>query len=142
MSGDEALVFILSLGIGGISWLVWFWRAAFTARRCSRFSQRWPLLLYPLICAAVLFAVLRRYSSFDVRDDPIYLAFYMVLGAMWVRLGSWFLPLLGLSARDDVIERGNAAAAHALGGALLGLTLCFAGGNIGDGPGWWVVVFC
>lgn len=142
MSGDEALVLILSLGIGGIAWLVWFWRAAFTARRCSRFSQRWPLLLYPLACAVVLYAVLRRFSSFDVRDDPLYLAFYMVLGAMWVRFCSWFLPLLGLSARDDVIERGNRAAAHAIGGALLGLTLGFAGGNIGDGPGWWVVVFC
>jgi hypothetical protein len=26
-------------------------------------------------------------------------------------------------------------------GALLGVTLCYAGGNIGDGPGWWVVLF-
>ncbi len=142
MSGDEFLVFILSLGVGGIAWLVWVWRAAFTARRCSRFAQRWPLLLYPLVCAAALYAVLRLYSSFDVRDSSLYLVFYMVLGAMWVRFGSWFLPLLGLSARDDVIERGNPGAAHAIGGALLGLTLCFAGGNIGDGPGWWVVVFC
>lgn len=142
MSGDEALVFFFSLGVGGIAWLVWFWRAAFTARRCSRFSQRWPLLLYPAVCAAVLYVVLRRFSSFDVRDDPTYLAFYMVLGAMWVRLSTWFLPLMGLSARDDVIERGNLGAAQAIGGALLGLTLCFAGGNIGDGPGWWVVVFC
>jgi len=40
-----------------------------------------------------------------------------------------------------VIERANPAAAYAIGGALLGITLCFAGGNIGDGPGWWVVVF-
>ena len=24
---------------------------------------------------------------------------------------------------------------------MLGVTLCYAGGNIGDGPGWWVVVF-
>ena len=48
----------------------------------------------------------------------------------------------GSSARDDVIERGNRAAAAAIAGAILGITLCFAGGNIGDGPGWWVVVFC
>ncbi len=142
MSGDEALVLFFSLGVGGIAWLIWFWRAAFTARRCSRFSQRWPLLLYPVVCAAVLYVVLRRFSSFDVRDSPLYLGFYMALGAMWVRFGSWFLPLLGLSARDDVIERGNAGAAHVIGGALLGLTFCYAGGNIGDGPGWWVVAFC
>jgi hypothetical protein len=24
---------------------------------------------------------------------------------------------------------------------MLAITLCFAGGNIGNGPGWWVVVF-
>ena len=24
---------------------------------------------------------------------------------------------------------------------MLGVTLCYAGGNIGNGPGWWVVVF-
>jgi hypothetical protein len=34
------------------------------------------------------------------------------------------------------LEHGNPAA-----GAILGLTLAFARGNIGNGPGWWVVVF-
>ena len=35
----------------------------------------------------------------------------------------------------------NAAAAMATAGATIGVTLSYAGGNIGDGPGWWVVVF-
>jgi hypothetical protein len=29
----------------------------------------------------------------------------------------------------------------AAAGGLTGLTLCFAGANIGDGPGWWVVLY-
>jgi hypothetical protein len=29
-----------------------------------------------------------------------------------------------------------------MAGFVVGTVLCFAGGNIGDGPGWWVVVFC
>ena len=33
------------------------------------------------------------------------------------------------------------AAVPAVVGALVGVTFCYAGGNIGDGPGWWVVVF-
>jgi hypothetical protein len=86
--------------------------------------------------------VLRRLSSFDVRESPVYLSFYMLMGAAWVGLAARFLGLFGLSARDDVIERRNPAAARAVGGALVGLALCFAGGNVGDGPGWWVVVFC
>jgi uncharacterized membrane protein YjfL (UPF0719 family) len=49
---------------------------------------------------------------------------------------------LGIIPRDDAVERRNLAAAIAISGAMLGILLCFAGGNIGDGPGWWVVVFC
>ncbi len=30
----------------------------------------------------------------------------------------------------------------AISGGLLGVTLAFAGANIGEGPGWWVVIFC
>mgnify|MGYP006204508805 CR=1 FL=1 len=41
----------------------------------------------------------------------------------------------------EMAERGNAAAAYAGAGAVVAIALCFAGGNIGDGPGWWVVVF-
>jgi uncharacterized membrane protein YjfL (UPF0719 family) len=77
----------------------------------------------------------------DVRGDSIYVFFYLVMGAAWVAVSIYTLALLGLSLRDDVVERGNRAAGVALAGALVGLTLCYAGGNIGNGPGWWVVVF-
>ena len=54
------------------------------------------------------------------------------LASLIARIGffGWFL-----------IAAGAPSAAVAIAGALLGITLCFAGGNIGDGPGWWVVVF-
>lgn len=142
MSEDEVFVFIGCTLVSLFTWLPWFWHGCFTARRCSRFSDRWGLYVFPLICAAVLAAVLRLYSSWDVKSNPVYIVFYLVMGAAWVGFASRFLGFFGLSARDDVIERGNPAASWAIGGALLGLTLCFAGGNIGDGPGWWVVVFC
>lgn len=141
MSEDEAFVFIGCTIVSLFTWLPWLWQAAFCARRCSRLSHRWGLYVFPLICAAALAAVLRLHSSWDVRTDPVYIAFYLVMGAAWVGFASRFLGFFGLSARDDVIERANPAAAYAIGGALLGITLCFAGGNIGDGPGWWVVVF-
>lgn len=142
MSGDESLVQMLCLAVAAFTWLPWLWEAVICARLCGRFRDRWTLYADPLICAAVLYAVLRLYSSFDVRDSPIYILFYSVMGAAWVGLAArFFLPWFGLSSRDDVVERKNPAAAHAIGGALLGVTLCFAGGNIGNGPGWWVVVF-
>jgi uncharacterized membrane protein YjfL (UPF0719 family) len=141
MAGDETLVLILCLVVAGVTWAAWFRQAVYAAPRCSRFEHRWPLLLVPVICAGALFAVLRTFSSFDVKQDPVYQVFYMAMGAAWVGLAAFLLPYAGLSARDDVIERANLGASQAIGGALLGLTLCFAGANIGDGPGWWVVFF-
>lgn len=43
--------------------------------------------------------------------------------------------MMGFSIRDDVLERGNKAALWPLTAALIGLTACFAGSNIGEGPG-------
>jgi hypothetical protein len=142
MSGDETVVLIVCLAFAVLTWIPWLWEGAACVRLGSRFASRWSLYVYPLMCAAVLAAVLRLYASSDVRDDPVYILFYGVMGAAWVGfVARYVMPFFSLSSRDDVVERKNPAAAHAIGGALLGLTLCFAGGNIGDGPGWWVVVF-
>jgi hypothetical protein len=84
--------------------------------------------------------VLRNASSLDVRDDPRYLTFYLVLGAAWVGVWIRFLALIGISTRDDVVERFEWERLDCHTGAMLGITLCYAGGNIGNGPGWWVVV--
>ena len=97
--------------------------------------------IIPVVCAGILFSVLRTLSSFDVRDSSLYTFFYMVLGLAWIGLTVRASAFMGISARDDVIERSNGAASVAIAGAMLGVTFAFAGGNVGDGPGWWVVVF-
>lgn len=142
MSDGETMMLGLSFVVSLLVWFHWIHQTTAAAPRCSGLQHRWPLLVYPALSAAALLGVLRFYSSHDVQSSFLYIGFYLVLGAAWVGLAaSWFLPFFGLSARDDVIERANPGAAHAIGGALLGVALCYAGGNIGDGPGWWVVVF-
>jgi hypothetical protein len=141
MSGDEVFVLIASFVVSLLIWARWYLRLARARTPQSGPGGRLELALAPLLCAAMLFTVLRTRASHDVRDDPRYLLFYMALGAAWVGFGAVLLPLVGLSARDDVVDRGNRAAAPAISGALAGVTLAFAGGNVGDGPGWWVVVF-
>jgi hypothetical protein len=89
-----------------------------------------------------LLAVLVTLAASDVVNSPMYIGFYLLMGIGFVGVLSSFFPLVGLSLRRDALERGNRATAIALAGAMLGLACCFAGGNIGDGPGWWVVVFC
>lgn len=141
MSPDEGVVFVVS-GFGAVvGWWRWYAPLALVRRLGADADGRRLLAVTPILSTLALFAVLRTAASFDVRDSPLYLSFYVVLGAAWVGLGALFLPALGLNPRDDVAERGNGAAALAAAGAILGLTCCFAGGNIGDGPGWWVVLF-
>jgi uncharacterized membrane protein YjfL (UPF0719 family) len=125
-----------------VAWLSWYWQIGASALRCSPLRERWLLAVTPLVCGVLLWTVLRRWASSDVRNDRNYLAFYLALGAVWVGSAIKALSFLGLSLRDDVLERRNSGAGIAVVGALLGLTLCFAGSNAGDGPGWWVVLFC
>lgn len=138
----EFLVLILAGFAAWVHWAAWSRQATRVTRLTAVPALRTSLLLAPLACLAVLVAVLVLFASFDVRADAFYILFYAVMGAAWVGLAMKVAPYLGVSARDDVIERGNRAALFPVLGVLLGLTLCFAGGNIGDGPGWWVVVFC
>jgi uncharacterized membrane protein YjfL (UPF0719 family) len=141
MSGDEVIVFATSAVLAILMWGAWYIGPR-RIRRLGRPAAGQSLLdLAPLASLAVLIVVLRTVSAHDVRDDMRYLLLYFFLGAMWVSVVVRILPVVGLSARDDVVERGNSSAAHAIAGAIFAITLCFAGGNIGNGPGWWVVVF-
>jgi uncharacterized membrane protein YjfL (UPF0719 family) len=141
MSGDEIVTLIVSAITALVSWGAWYIAPA-RVQRVGRRPPAWRLLrLTPLVAAALLWVVLRSAASFDVRDDSRYLIFYLLLGAAWIGIWMRALAVTGISTRDDVVERSNGSAALAIAGALLGMTLAFAGGNIGDGPGWWVVVF-
>jgi uncharacterized membrane protein YjfL (UPF0719 family) len=143
VSDDEVAVLLLSGIAAVIGWAVWYRRIL--APRALR--PRGPAVALlgwtPVACLGVLLTVLRTAASHDVRDAPQYILLYALMGAAWVVVSSGFFSHTGgVSMRDDVAERGNVAAAVAVAGGLVGVTLCFAGGNIGDGPGWWVVVFC
>ncbi len=141
MSGDEVVVLLVSTVLAFWFWGAWYLRPVLVRRVGRRPSGRLLLRLTPLVAVAILWIVLKTAASFDVRDDPKYLVLYLVLGAAWVGFFVRLLAVAGISTRDDVVERANGSAAIAVAGAMLAIALCYAGGNIGDGPGWWVVVF-
>ncbi|MBI5529737.1 MAG: hypothetical protein HY897_25710 [Deltaproteobacteria bacterium] len=122
-------------------WGRWYFFVFSVSPLASSHAKRLPIYAAPPLCAGITYLVLRFFASADVRNDPVYLLFYLAMGSAWLGAAATALPLVGLSARDDVAERGNPAAGTAIAGAMLGLTLCFVGGNIGNGPGWWVVAF-
>jgi len=140
MSADELVVTLVAVAAGPVAWAVWLFRARWAQQ--VRRSGSIDVVAGALAASTLLIiVVLRTIASFDVVDDIGYQFMYLVLGLAWLRIAQTAFAFAGLSARDDVVERGNGAAAIALAGALIGVALCYVGGNIGDGPGWWVVVF-
>jgi hypothetical protein len=141
MSDDEVMVLVLCLIVALIVWIKWLVQLTTVHLPAGRRGPRRLLLMAPLVTGVVTLLVLRFYASHDVQNDAKYIFFYLVFAAAWVGAARWFVYALGICARDDGVERHNWAAAAAWFGALQALGLCFAGGNIGDGPGWWVVVY-
>ncbi len=141
MSAGEVTLTLVSTVFAAFMWIR-FYLVPASLERLGAPRTGWTALhATPAVCAVLLFLVLRTLASHDVRDDLRYLGMYLALGAAWVAAAALLLPVVGLSMRDDVHERANASAAYAIAGALIGVTLAYAGGNVGDGPGWWVVLF-
>ena len=144
MSGDETVAMLIAFFIAAVAWGIWYFRPMSIERLRTRESTRSGsglLRVAPLIASLIVLLVLRTLAAHDVRDDWRYLAMYTILGAAWTAAALMYVPALGVSAIHDVHERGNRAAAWAIAGAIVALAIAFAGGNIGDGPGWWVVFF-
>jgi hypothetical protein len=138
VSDDELFVTIIACFLGPVQWVI----SLIRWRRLPRAGAALGTLAVTLaICTAILLSVLTTLAADDVVTSWEYIFMYAVLGLAWIRVAEWFFGLAGLSLRDDALERRNSAAAIAAAGALPGVTLCYAGANIGDGPGWWVVVF-
>ena len=141
MSEDELVVTAAAVVVGPVLWGAWLLQMSRLQTAQGRRVGPAPIAIALAACAALVFGILKTAASLDVVDAPQYLFMYVVLGLAWARMSELTFAFVGLSARDDVIERGNWAAVTALIGALLAVTLCYAGGNVGDGPGWYVVVF-
>ncbi len=141
MASDEVMVLIVSAVCAAVCWGRWFSALVRTSALLGGTGRRALLGGAAVTCAGLLWVLLRCFSASDVRDSNTYMILYEILGAGWIGFSAEILARVGVSVRDDAIERRNDSAAYAAAGALLGLTLAFAGANFGNGPGWWVVIF-
>ncbi|MBP7175306.1 MAG: hypothetical protein KBA53_03665 [Thermoclostridium sp.] len=118
----------------------------------TRLAKMWPhdrnntakyiLGFLPVASFAIIIYTLTVLASFDVVDSFIYIIFYILMGYAWVFMGLILVfQFLDLSWMDDALSMNNKAALYAITGAFLGLVIIFSGANIGDGPGWWCVLF-
>ncbi len=139
VSDDEVFVTIIGLLFAGWGAISWYVRVSTPSLARYPGGWRWWLGAAPLAALAGIFAVLKTGASFDVRESVVYLVFYMVLGAAWVFWALRLNIIFGVSLRDDALERRNPAAAVLIIATVLAQAAIYAGGNVGDGPGWWIV---
>ena len=137
----EIFAFIASVFLTLKGWWTWYGDIASVNRLRAPVSKRLVLLTAPLVCLALTLIALTKLAATAVRNDALYISFYLLVGAGWLGGVTLIFPFLGISARDDVLERGNRAASWAVTGALTGASCSFAGANVGNGPGVEAVLF-
>jgi len=136
----EPFAGLVSSVVALITWAPWYGDIFRVNRLAAPRSHRLILGLAPIACFLFLLLSLERAAAKAVRESDLYIIIYMALGAAALGTSGQMLSFLGVSARDDVLERRNSAALIAVVGALVGAAVCFAGGNIGEGPGVEVVM--
>jgi len=103
---------------------------------------KYVLGLLPVVSLFIILYTLRFLASFDVVNDKIYIILYTLLGYTWTFLGMKLVfRFFDISWIDDALLLNNKAALYTVSGAFLGLVIIYSGANIGDGPGWWCVLF-
>jgi hypothetical protein len=127
------------VGIALIVWKSWFFPVSFPAKSLVR-AALWLGFMFLCFCAS--YFALANWSSPSVQNDDGEISFYLVFSIFWIAFSQFPFAFAGVSIHDDVAERGNLSAAFAAAGFTIGATCCAAGANIGDGPGFEVVLFC
>jgi uncharacterized membrane protein YjfL (UPF0719 family) len=139
MGGDEVLAGVAGAAIGLLVLVAWY-LPAFRVTTLGRTRAPWAILFAPALALGVLVIVLALWSAKEVRFDVRYIVLFMVIGAAWLGWAPLTAAVVGLAPRPNVLERRNAAADFALGGAVLGFGVAFAAANIGEGPTIWTTI--
>ena len=140
LSGDEALVLMLSVGLT-------IWLGLSTFRALVQVSplrgstmRRAPIFISLALGFFLLEFVLANWAEKQVREHRIYHVLFILLGIAWVGISMNAMALLGIRIRQDAVERKNGAVIIAASGAILGQLLCYAGANIGGGETIWSTI--
>lgn len=140
MGDDEVIILLVGGGFAFYLAGLWYFRLGAPSLVPDSGRLRLLLGLAPLAgCIAVL-ATLMTLAAGDVRSAPIYVLLYALVGTAWIYGAGLTSAYVGVSARDDVIERRNPAAAIMIVAIILSQAAIYSGANVGNGPGWWVVL--
>jgi len=99
------------------------------------------LALLPAFFLLLILFVLKFLASFDVVDSAVYIVFYIVLGFAWMSISLSLMTFFFDLRAGDSVYLNNKAALAAVTGEFFAAAFIYAGANVGDGPGWWCVIF-
>ena len=142
MDEGEIRILILSGIASGMFFFAWYSKIFAVWPRDRGKPAKTVLGLLPAVAFSIFVYTLTALAASDVVNDPFYIIFYILMGFAWLYLGVFIMSyFLDLSWVDDILNMNNNAALLAVAGGFLGLTVIYAAANIGEGPGWWCVVF-
>ena len=137
MGDDEAAALFISLAITAA--VLWIWYVPlFCVHRMFRSGiMRFLLAVLPPACAVIVWRTLLMPADPQVARDCDYLMLFVFAGVAWLIVPIVALPLLGISARADAVERNNWPAMIVALAATVSTTLVYAASNVGRGPTIW-----
>jgi uncharacterized membrane protein YjfL (UPF0719 family) len=104
-------------------------------------SIRWVFGLCVASSLIMVAVALHLWGATEVRANTGEVVFLTIVAAFGLVLATKLFSWLGLSVRDDAIERRNVAALIALSGAVIAVVVTYIGGSLGEGPSYWNNVF-
>ena len=142
MSDGEFYVLIISLIYSFYSLKVWFKEVSATKSMNNKVMIKLIFRMLPFLSSAIILVTIFNLADPTVVQYPVFIFMYLFLGLTWNSLGLYMLFFaLDISWRDDGVYHGNPAALWSIAGSFLALTFIYSGANIGEGPGWWCVIF-
>lgn len=97
----------------------------------------WSFVLSVLASLTFIALALHFWGAAEVRANFGIVVLLTCVGGVWLIFATKLFAWLGISCRDDLIERSNRAALVALCGAVLSAAIIYAGGSLGEGPAYW-----
>lgn len=140
LSGDEFVVLLVSVFAAPVFLLAW---GSLLLRPCPmgrRQPGRGVLAFLPLVPVVIYHLVLTHLADREVREHGVYEFLFVALGIAWLMFGSSVARLRGVWPRQQLVDQVNPAAAPVVGGAVLGVAVCFAGANVGGGATIWSTI--
>jgi len=105
-------------------------------------ATSWAFYLCAVAALTFVAVTLEFWGAAEIRATVSEVFFLTLMAAVWLILATKLFPWMGLSLRDDAVERKNVSALIALCGAVLALGIIYAGANLGEGPSFTNNFFC